>query len=187
MRPPITQSATTMPATQLKSWGRLPMMSSMKLPAMEKAKLQQLMMFWIWVWVRVLVIPAWERIRNRYHSIMSGNGRPWPACSEYGAHDSENPSDADFGMAKQAVIDMYGEHALWQSWLRVCRELKGVTDEIASRRSDVIPVFDSAHLLEHGLWMSNRGWQSPLEPSSAARPSQRQKQPLFTGVEVIPL
>jgi hypothetical protein len=83
---------------------------------------------------------------------MTGSARPWPAWSEYGAHDGgKNPSDVDFGTAKQAVIDMYGEDALWQSWLRVCRELTSVTGEIASRRSDIIPIFDSTHILEHGF------------------------------------
>ena len=75
---------------------------------------------------------------------------PWPAWQEYTQFDAAT-HDEDFANAKLAIINEYGIEALQQSWLKVCSELSIVTQEIASKGSDIIPIFDSNQILAKGF------------------------------------
>jgi hypothetical protein len=82
---------------------------------------------------------------------MPGVLSSWPAWKEYEHQYDHIPKDPDFAAAKQAIISEYGEEALRQSWLRVCEDLKAITDEISDKRSAIIPVLDTDGILNHGF------------------------------------
>ncbi|EXJ92171.1 hypothetical protein A1O3_00721 [Capronia epimyces CBS 606.96] len=68
---------------------------------------------------------------------MPGTLLSWPDWPEFTAAKGEAGDDlVEF---KKTIVDKYGEDALVKSWLRVCRELEAVTDEIAERASSMIP------------------------------------------------
>lgn len=73
---------------------------------------------------------------------------PWPAWQE---HTDNSESDQDFVNAKSTIIDEYGEEALRESWLKVCSKLATVTQEIAGRGSDIIPIFNTDQILADGF------------------------------------
>lgn len=82
---------------------------------------------------------------------MPGLLAPWPAWSEYATYNSMKASEPDFADAKRAILEEHGADALWQSWLKVCGELERVTNEISNKGSDIIPIFDSTQILQHGF------------------------------------
>lgn len=59
--------------------------------------------------------------------------------------------DPDFSKCKKEIIAEYGEQALRASWIQVCQDLESITSEIASKKSDMLPVFDIQHVLDDGL------------------------------------
>jgi hypothetical protein len=75
---------------------------------------------------------------------------PWPAWQEYTSAD-DSANDPDYVNAKSAIIDEYGVEALWQSWLKVCSKLAEVTQDIASKGSDIIPIFGTDQILADGF------------------------------------
>lgn len=68
---------------------------------------------------------------------MPGRLISWPDWPEFTATKAETGDDL-VGY-KKAIVDKYGKDALVQSWLKVCKELKSVTDRIASQGSAAIP------------------------------------------------
>ena len=68
---------------------------------------------------------------------------PWPQFTgvKTGEHKIEN---AEY---KKQIVAQYGAEAIRQSWVETCRELKTVTEEIASKRSSIIPVLTLDDLL----------------------------------------
>lgn len=82
---------------------------------------------------------------------MPATTRQWPAWVEYTAQDAAEAKDADFLSAKTAIIAEYGAEALRKSWIKVCRELKAVSDEIAEKGNTVIPTFDTEDILSRGF------------------------------------
>ncbi|KAI0153354.1 hypothetical protein BJ166DRAFT_355170 [Pestalotiopsis sp. NC0098] len=73
----------------------------------------------------------------------------WPAWPEYG-HERSKDKDKDFVASKQAVIAQYGRENLIKSWVSVCSQLEAVTDEIATKGSDMIPVLLMEDVLKNG-------------------------------------
>ncbi|KAI2607211.1 DUF1479-domain-containing protein [Hypoxylon fragiforme] len=68
---------------------------------------------------------------------MSGPGDEWPDWPEMTAETGElNPDNIKI---KKEIAAAYGEAALRKSWLAVCERLKGLTDEIAAKRTSIIP------------------------------------------------
>lgn len=86
--------------------------------------------------------------RNSEQSFIMAH--PWPAWQEYTCVGDAS-HDEDFAKAKNAIIDEYGTEALRQSWLKVCSRLAVITQEIASKGSDIIPIFDSNQILGDGF------------------------------------
>lgn len=70
---------------------------------------------------------------------------------EYPEDDGSHASDPDYAAAKKAVIEEFGEQALRESWLQVCKDLESVTKDIAARKSDAVPIFDGAGILSDGF------------------------------------
>lgn len=87
---------------------------------------------------------------------MPGKVREWPAWAEYTSEGPVEAKDSDFLATKKAIIVEYGQDALRESWLKVCEELKGITDEIASKGHSIIPTFEGASLLENGFTESQK-------------------------------
>ncbi|KAI3559692.1 hypothetical protein CABS01_13413 [Colletotrichum abscissum] len=87
---------------------------------------------------------------------MPGSVREWPAWPEYTDKDPLEPKDPDFLDTKRAIISQYGAEALRESWVRVCEQLKSVTDEIVDKGRSIIPVFDAHMLLDKGLTEAER-------------------------------
>ena len=75
---------------------------------------------------------------------------PWPAWQEYTSLDAKT-QDEDFANTKAAIIDEYGVEALQQSWIKVCSQLALVTEEIVGKGSDIVPIFDTDHILAKGF------------------------------------
>ncbi|OHE98578.1 hypothetical protein CORC01_06029 [Colletotrichum orchidophilum] len=87
---------------------------------------------------------------------MPGSVRDWPAWPEYTSKDTHELKDPDFLNTKKAIISQYGGEALRDSWLRVCEQLKAVTDEIVGKGRTIIPVFDAYTLLDKGFTETER-------------------------------
>lgn len=64
---------------------------------------------------------------------MPGTTREWPAWPEYTNPSVEETKDSDFLSVKKTIIDKYGPDILRQSWIKVCRDLQAVTNEIADK------------------------------------------------------
>ncbi|CAH0021121.1 unnamed protein product [Clonostachys rhizophaga] len=77
--------------------------------------------------------------------------REWPSWTEYTSESPAEAEDTDFLSTKRAIIAQYGEAALRKSWVKVCEELKSVTDEIAIKGNSIIPFFDTVEVLKHGF------------------------------------
>ncbi|KAM0282401.1 hypothetical protein ACHAQH_003082 [Verticillium albo-atrum] len=81
---------------------------------------------------------------------MPAQVREWPAWPEFTAQSLKDAADPDFLQAKKAIIEEYGPAALRTSWLKVCEELKNVTDDIAAKGNSIIPIFDTETVLAAG-------------------------------------
>ncbi|KAH6886861.1 hypothetical protein B0T10DRAFT_563095 [Thelonectria olida] len=84
---------------------------------------------------------------------MSGKVLNWPAWSEF-LTPPEDVSQDTFtfsAKAKAEVIAQYGEVALRQGWLRVCKDLEDVTEKLAKLGSAAIPVLEMSEVLSEGL------------------------------------
>ena len=68
---------------------------------------------------------------------MPGRLLQWPEWPEYTLDKAER--NDDLVQYKREIIDQYGEDALRQSWLRVCKELAGITDILAGKGTFAIP------------------------------------------------
>ncbi|KAL4961082.1 uncharacterized protein BDV14DRAFT_181126 [Aspergillus stella-maris] len=80
---------------------------------------------------------------------------PWPAWAEY-TYKAAEDKDPEFLAIKKSIIAEYGPDALRTSWLKVCDELKSVTDEIAEKGNKIIPVIDTKQVLEKGFTHDQR-------------------------------
>ncbi|KAL3487227.1 hypothetical protein BJX62DRAFT_241258 [Aspergillus germanicus] len=77
--------------------------------------------------------------------------REWPAWAEYTSEGEKEAEDPEFLATKKAVIAEYGAEALRRSWIKVCNDLRAITDEIAEKGNTIIPVFDTAEVLQSGF------------------------------------
>ncbi|KAI1046564.1 hypothetical protein LB505_014149 [Fusarium chuoi] len=79
---------------------------------------------------------------------MPGPIRQWPAWPEYTSENAASSKDPEFLDVKKAIISEYGAEALRQSWIKVCKELENITDEIIEKRNTIVPVFDTQQIIE---------------------------------------
>ncbi|KAI0882881.1 DUF1479-domain-containing protein [Annulohypoxylon maeteangense] len=82
---------------------------------------------------------------------MPGVIENWPAWKEFGIAPDEITQGKDFASAKAEIIAQYGEEALRQGWLRVCKDLEAVTEKLSALGSDSIPIFQMKEICHHGL------------------------------------
>ncbi|KAF3388727.1 putative protein YbiU [Penicillium rolfsii] len=75
----------------------------------------------------------------------------WPAWAEYTHLGPNEAADPEFLAVKKAIITEYGASALHKSWIKVCKELQIITNEIAEKGNKVIPVYDTAKILANGF------------------------------------
>ncbi len=68
---------------------------------------------------------------------MPGTLLTWPDWQEFTPAKGE--AEDDLVGFKQAIVDKYGKDNLTKSWLKVCKELESVTDEIAEHGTSIIP------------------------------------------------
>jgi hypothetical protein len=80
----------------------------------------------------------------------------WPAWAEYIHESAEVAADPEFLAVKQAIIADYGAETLRESWIKVCKELQKITDEIAEKGNNIIPVLDSTQIIEKGFTDAQR-------------------------------
>lgn len=81
---------------------------------------------------------------------MPGQVHTWPAWPEFTSESVKTAEDPDFLATKRKVLERYGRDALRQGWLKVCKNLETVTDEIAAKGNSIIPVFDTKAVLAAG-------------------------------------
>ncbi|RSL45264.1 hypothetical protein CEP53_010852 [Fusarium sp. AF-6] len=84
---------------------------------------------------------------------MPGKVSNWPAWSEF-LTPPQTVSEDTFALsatAKAEVIAQYGQDALRQGWLRVCKDLEAVTERLARLGSDAIPVLKLTDIPRQGL------------------------------------
>lgn len=87
---------------------------------------------------------------------MPGTTREWPAWPEFTKPGVDEAKDPEFLSIKKAVIAEYGAEVLRQSWIKVCRDLEAVTDEIAAKGSSIVPSFETTQILSKGFTDSQR-------------------------------
>lgn len=100
-----------------------------------------------------VAIPALD-ILNRLplNRDMPGRLLEWPKWAEFGTPPKDTSKDVSAeAEAKAAIIAEYGEEALRQSWLKVCKNLETVTDRLASQGDGAIPVLDISEITASGL------------------------------------
>ncbi|RMY98202.1 hypothetical protein D0862_07698 [Hortaea werneckii] len=81
---------------------------------------------------------------------MPGAIPKWPAWPEFPS-EGGNAKDTDYATAKHAVLEACDANTLRRNWIAVCDELKEITDEIAARRSEMIPVCEASEVLRRGF------------------------------------
>ena len=69
----------------------------------------------------------------------------WPDWPEFSFHDAEKGDD--LVEYKEAIVEKYGQDALTQSWMKTCRELESLTQEIAKAGTAYIPEVEYEHML----------------------------------------
>lgn len=72
-----------------------------------------------------------------FHRTMPGKLVEWPNWPEFSLKTGEHGDDL-IGY-KKAIVDEFGEEALTQAWLKTCKALKSVTEEIAQAGTAYIP------------------------------------------------
>ncbi|GKT67286.1 DUF1479 domain protein [Colletotrichum tofieldiae] len=82
---------------------------------------------------------------------MPGRLINWPAWQEYENEPDEIAFKEDFARAKAAVIAEYGQEALTKSWLKVCKELETVTNQLANQGSAAVPVYEYSEIGTKGF------------------------------------
>jgi hypothetical protein len=70
---------------------------------------------------------------------MPGALQKWPAWPEYTAAKDEADPTGELIQYKKGLVARYGEEAIRKSWLKVCKELELVTDEIAEKGTSAVP------------------------------------------------
>ena len=81
---------------------------------------------------------------------MPGTIQEWPAWPEFPSEGS-NVKDTDYATAKNAILKTCDAATLRRNWIAVCDELNGITDDIATRRSSLIPVCEASEVLRQGF------------------------------------
>lgn len=87
---------------------------------------------------------------------MPGRTQSWPSWPEFSAPGTKEVRDEDFATAMKTIIAEYGADNLQKSWMKVCHELKVITDEIAEKGSNVIPIFETDSILSDGFTDTQR-------------------------------
>ncbi|KAF4462775.1 DUF1479 domain [Fusarium albosuccineum] len=82
---------------------------------------------------------------------MPASVREWPAWAEYTSESDASAKDPEFLAIKKAIFAEYGADALRKSWIKVCKDLKAITDEIADKGNKIIPTFETSQILENGF------------------------------------
>lgn len=82
--------------------------------------------------------------------------RQWPAWTEYTHGGAKETGDPDFLAVKKAIIAEYGAEALRRSWIKVCDELQKITDDIGEKGNKIIPVFETADIINKGFTDAQR-------------------------------
>lgn len=68
---------------------------------------------------------------------MPGSLKKWPDWPEF-VNGKAEPGD-DLTQYKKDVAKKFGEENLRRSWLKVCKELEGITDHLAEKGTSAIP------------------------------------------------
>jgi hypothetical protein len=68
---------------------------------------------------------------------MPGQLKAWPDWPEFTAAKGEKADDL-IGY-KQAIVDKYGKDNIISSWLKVCKQLESVTEDIAAQGTGAVP------------------------------------------------
>ncbi|KAF6816748.1 DUF1479 domain protein [Colletotrichum plurivorum] len=87
---------------------------------------------------------------------MPGRVQSWPAWAEYTEQGKIESKSPDFLEIKRSIISEYGAASLQRGWLAVCNELQKVTKEIISKGQDIIPILETAELVEGGFTAEQR-------------------------------
>lgn len=74
----------------------------------------------------------------------------WPDWKEYDI-GQDNSADSTFSSVKSEIISQYGEDAIRQSWLKVCKNLEAITDELEALGTEAVPVYHFEELHDRGL------------------------------------
>ncbi|KAJ4177394.1 hypothetical protein NW755_013880 [Fusarium falciforme] len=82
---------------------------------------------------------------------MPASIREWPAWAEYASEDAASVKDPEFLAIKKAIIAEYGAETLRRSWIKVCKQLEAITDEIADKGNTIIPTFETSQVLDDGF------------------------------------
>jgi hypothetical protein len=70
---------------------------------------------------------------------MPGALQTWPAWPEFTTAKGEGDPTGELSQYKKEIVAIYGKDAIRKSWLKVCKELETVTDEISEMGTEGIP------------------------------------------------
>ncbi|KAH9909951.1 hypothetical protein F4778DRAFT_789306 [Xylariomycetidae sp. FL2044] len=77
---------------------------------------------------------------------MPGVLKSWPAWPEFGVQSKDTVQNPWYARSKAEIISEYGEEALRRAWVKTCKSLESLTEELSSLGPDAIPVFDMASI-----------------------------------------
>ena len=81
---------------------------------------------------------------------MPGALQTWPIWPEFSAAKGEADPTGELLQYKKDIVAIYGEEAIKKSWLKVCKELESLTEEIADKGTAIIPEVKYEDLFEMG-------------------------------------
>lgn len=82
---------------------------------------------------------------------MPGRTQVWPPWPEFSTQGLDKAENQDFTTAMKTILVEYGAENIRKSWIKVCRELRTITEEIAQKGSDIIPIFVTDEVLNNGF------------------------------------
>ncbi|KAH7392003.1 hypothetical protein DE146DRAFT_617871 [Phaeosphaeria sp. MPI-PUGE-AT-0046c] len=80
----------------------------------------------------------------------------WPSWPEFSNLGLDEAKDQDFTAAMKTIVTEYGTESLRKSWIKVCGELRTITDEIVQKGSEIIPTFTTDEILSNGFTDTQR-------------------------------
>lgn len=77
--------------------------------------------------------------------VLQNSFASWP---EYTSSKGEDAPPEELIQIKKEIVSLFGEEAIKASWLKVCKELESLTDEISEKGTNIVPDVSYEEMLD---------------------------------------